>query len=95
MLASSPCERHGAAGRRPPLAGTVAVMRTPRPSPRSIVVPDSARFLWEFVRDPRHTAAPAPSSPSLAAAMTSDVPADGDPTIVELGAGTGALTTAI
>jgi len=56
---------------------------------------DTARFLREFVRDPLHTAAVAPSSPALAAAMTSALPATGDPVVVELGPGTGAFTCAI
>ena len=58
-------------------------------------MPDNARFLWEFVRDPLHTAAVAPSSRGLAAAMTIDLPVHGEPNVVELGAGTGALTAAI
>lgn len=58
-------------------------------------MPDTSRFLWGFLRDPLHTAAVAPSSTSLAAAMAADVPLRGEPTVVELGAGTGALTAAI
>ncbi len=56
---------------------------------------DTGRFLREFVRDPLHTAAVAPSSPALAAAMTRAVPTTGAPTVVELGPGTGAFTAAI
>jgi phospholipid N-methyltransferase len=56
---------------------------------------DASRFLRAFLRDPLHTAAIAPSSPHLAAAMAADVPSRGEPTVVELGAGTGALTTAL
>ncbi|MGI5132591.1 class I SAM-dependent methyltransferase [Pseudonocardia sp. CA-107938] len=56
---------------------------------------DTGRFLREFIRDPLHTAAVAPSSPALAAAMTATVPVDGAPTVVELGPGTGAFTAAI
>jgi phosphatidylethanolamine/phosphatidyl-N-methylethanolamine N-methyltransferase len=58
-------------------------------------VSDTARFLREFLRDPVHTAAVAPSSTALAAVMTAPVPAAGEPTIVELGPGTGAFTAAI
>lgn len=58
-------------------------------------VSDAVRFLREFARDPWHTAAIAPSSPALAAAMTEIVPATGQPTVVELGPGTGAITVAI
>ena len=56
---------------------------------------DTGRFLREFVRDPLHTAAIAPSSPALAAAMTVPLPATGEPVVVELGPGTGAFTAAI
>ena len=38
---------------------------------------DNARFLREFVRDPVHTAAIAPSSPALAEAMVAAVPSAG------------------
>jgi phosphatidylethanolamine/phosphatidyl-N-methylethanolamine N-methyltransferase len=62
-------------------------------------VSDTARFLREFVRDPMHTAAVAPSSRALAAVMTDRVPTPGngaaEPVVVELGPGTGAFTTAI
>lgn len=56
---------------------------------------DNARFLREFVRDPVHTAAIAPSSPALAEAMVAAVPSVGHPTVIELGPGTGAITAAI
>jgi phospholipid N-methyltransferase len=56
---------------------------------------DTGRFLREFVRDPLHTAAVTPSSPALAAAMTTTVPTTGEPVVVELGPGTGAFTSAI
>lgn len=55
---------------------------------------DTGRFLVEFARDPLHTAAIAPSSAALAAAMIAPLPA-GDPVVVELGPGTGAFTSAI
>lgn len=53
------------------------------------------RFVVEFARDPLRTAALAPSSAALAAAMTAAVPASGAPVVVELGPGTGAFTAAI
>jgi phosphatidylethanolamine/phosphatidyl-N-methylethanolamine N-methyltransferase len=56
---------------------------------------DTGRFLREFVRDPLHTAAVAPSSTALAAAMVVPLPGTGDPVVVELGPGTGAFTSAI
>lgn len=56
---------------------------------------DTGLFLREFVRDPLHTAAVAPSSAALAAAMTAPLPVAGEPVVVELGPGTGAFTTAI
>lgn len=58
-------------------------------------MPDTSRFVREFLRDPLHTAAIAPSSSSLAAVMAGDVPTQDEPTVIELGAGTGALTAAI
>jgi len=58
-----------------------------------ILGPDNARFLREFLRDPIHTAAIAPSSPALAEAMAAAVPSVGHPTVVELG--TGAITGAL
>ena len=56
---------------------------------------DTARFLREFVRDPLHTAAVAPSSSALAAAMVASLPMTGEPVVVELGPGTGAFTSVI
>ncbi len=56
---------------------------------------DTARFLLEFARDPLHTAAVAPSSAALAAAMVAPLPLAGEPVVVELGPGTGAFTSVI
>lgn len=72
--------------------------RTPRPFRKGSYgdgVRDTGLFLREFVRDPLHTAAIAPSSRALAAAMTAPIPATGAPVVVELGPGTGAFTRAI
>jgi phosphatidylethanolamine/phosphatidyl-N-methylethanolamine N-methyltransferase len=55
---------------------------------------DVGRFVSEFARDPLHTAAVAPSSPALAAAMVEPLTTS-DPLVVELGPGTGAFTTAL
>lgn len=54
---------------------------------------DTARFLRAFARDPLHTAAVAPSSAALAAAMTGVVTPGA--VVVELGPGTGAFTRAV
>lgn len=56
---------------------------------------DASSFLWEFVKSPTRTAAVLPSSDSLAAKMILPIPEQGDPVVVELGAGTGAFTRAI
>ncbi|SDM49693.1 class I SAM-dependent methyltransferase [Nonomuraea jiangxiensis] len=55
----------------------------------------SGRFLWEFVKSPMRTASVLPSSAGLAARMVVGVPERGEPVVVELGAGTGAFTSAI
>lgn len=52
-------------------------------------------FLGEFLRCPTVVGAVAPSSASLAAAITFGVPERGDPVVVELGPGTGAFTAEI
>ncbi|GAA3675392.1 methyltransferase domain-containing protein [Nonomuraea antimicrobica] len=55
----------------------------------------SGRFLWEFIRSPLRTAALLPSSAELAEHMVVGVAERGEPVVVELGAGTGAFTSAI
>jgi phospholipid N-methyltransferase len=55
----------------------------------------SGRFLREFIRSPLRTAAVLPSSAWLAAPMVAGIPERGEPVVVELGAGTGAFTSAI
>jgi phosphatidylethanolamine/phosphatidyl-N-methylethanolamine N-methyltransferase len=52
-------------------------------------------FLREFLRDPFTVAAVTPSSASLATVITSPVPREGAPVVVELGPGTGAFTAAV
>jgi len=52
-------------------------------------------FLAAALRKPGRFGAVAPSSPSLAAAIASVVPTVGTPVVVELGPGTGPVTTAI
>lgn len=54
-----------------------------------------AAFLREFLRSPFTVGAVAPSGESLADLITSPIPRDGDPLVVELGPGTGAFTGAI
>lgn len=56
---------------------------------------ESALFLGQFFRSPSVIGAVAPSSSSLAAAITVGLPEGGDPVVVELGPGTGAFSTAI
>lgn len=53
------------------------------------------RFLREFVRDPAHTGAIAPSSAGLAAAMTGWIAWDKVRVVLELGPGTGVFTRPI
>lgn len=68
-----------------PLVGTLARVR----------LQERIRFLYEFARDPRSTGAIGPSSPELAEAMVRDMGLECADVAVELGAGTGAFTTAI
>ncbi|WP_460962049.1 class I SAM-dependent methyltransferase [Parasphingorhabdus pacifica] len=56
---------------------------------------DASSFLVEFVKAPTRTAAVLPSSTALAAKMVPPIPERGHPVVVELGAGSGALTRAI
>lgn len=56
---------------------------------------DVSSFLVEFVKAPTRTAAVSPSSTALAAKMVPPIPEHGHPVIVELGAGSGAITRAI
>lgn len=52
------------------------------------------RFFGQWLRNPRQTAAIAPSSPELATAILAELP-QGARRIIELGGGTGALTEAL
>ncbi|MFC7340403.1 class I SAM-dependent methyltransferase [Saccharopolyspora griseoalba] len=52
-------------------------------------------FLERAARNPGAVGAVAPSSPALAREIAAVVPRTGSPTVVELGPGTGALSTAI
>ncbi len=71
------------------------------PAGREPGVPQQGRrgarraFLAAALRKPGQFGALAPSSPSLAAVIASVVPTAGTPVVVELGPGTGAMTTAI
>ena len=55
---------------------------------------EKLRFIGQWLRNPRQTAAVAPSSPELAAAMLGELPA-ATRRVIELGGGTGAITRAI
>jgi phosphatidylethanolamine/phosphatidyl-N-methylethanolamine N-methyltransferase len=55
---------------------------------------DTISFLRAWLSDPRLIGAVAPSSPMLAAAMTAEITPASSP-VIELGAGTGALTWAL
>ncbi|QDA58018.1 class I SAM-dependent methyltransferase [Thermomonas aquatica] len=55
---------------------------------------EKLRFIGQWLKNPRQTAAVAPSSPELAAAMLGELPA-GSRRVIELGGGTGAITRAI
>lgn len=52
-------------------------------------------FLTAVLRSPATVGAVAPSSPQLAARLAAVVPRVGEPVVVELGPGTGSVTTAI
>ncbi|SER33143.1 Phospholipid N-methyltransferase [Lentzea xinjiangensis] len=54
-----------------------------------------AAFLREFLRAPLGVAAVTPSGAQLAELITTPVPCEGDPLVVELGPGTGAFTAAV
>ncbi|MFC4007091.1 class I SAM-dependent methyltransferase [Nonomuraea purpurea] len=56
---------------------------------------DTALFLGQFLRAPTTIGALAPSSRRLAAAVCAPVPERGEPTVVELGPGTGSFTSEI
>jgi phosphatidylethanolamine/phosphatidyl-N-methylethanolamine N-methyltransferase len=56
---------------------------------------DTAMFLGQFLRAPATIGALAPSSRWLAAAVCTPVPERGEPTVVELGPGTGPFTAEI
>ncbi|HYZ08651.1 MAG TPA: methyltransferase domain-containing protein [Pseudonocardiaceae bacterium] len=56
---------------------------------------DATVFLREFVRAPLLTASVVPSSRVLADHIAAPVPLQGDPVVVELGPGTGTITSAI
>ena len=55
---------------------------------------EKLRFIGQWLKNPRQTAAVAPSSPELAAAMLGELPANAH-RVIELGGGTGAITRAI
>ena len=56
---------------------------------------DGRVLFREFLRSPTRTATLTASSDALVAAMIAPLPLDGDPVVVELGAGTGRVTDAL
>ena len=56
--------------------------------------PGAWTFFWQWLKNPLRTAAVAPSSAELAAAMVAELP-DGVRRVIELGGGTGAITVAL
>lgn len=56
--------------------------------------PGAWTFFWQWLKNPLRTAAVAPSSAELAAAMVAELP-DDVRRVIELGGGTGAITVAL
>lgn len=56
--------------------------------------PSAWTFFWQWLKNPLRTAAVAPSSAELAAAMVAELP-DDVRRVIELGGGTGAITDAL
>lgn len=56
--------------------------------------PNAWTFFWQWLKNPLRTAAVAPSSAELAAAMVAELP-DDVRRVIELGGGTGAITEAL
>jgi phospholipid N-methyltransferase len=59
------------------------------------VLAEYRTFARRAINNPTRVGAVAPSSPCLARVMATIVPTSGTPTVVELGPGTGALSTAV
>jgi len=58
-------------------------------------VPGYVSFAREFLRSPLVTASPVPTGAALARIAVAPLPENGDPVVVELGAGTGSTTRAV
>jgi phosphatidylethanolamine/phosphatidyl-N-methylethanolamine N-methyltransferase len=58
-------------------------------------MPDTLRFLKNWITRPGLTGAVSPSGKALASAMANEVPADGEWPVLELGPGTGPVTAAL
>lgn len=69
--------------------------QTGRAVEQKLRVKDEVRFLKNWIGSPLLTGAVAPSSPQLAALMASLLDGNGSGTVVELGPGTGVVTSAI
>jgi phosphatidylethanolamine/phosphatidyl-N-methylethanolamine N-methyltransferase len=63
--------------------------------PMGLLSRHAVTFLAAVLRSPATVGAVAPSSPQLAARLAAVVPRVGEPVVVELGPGTGSVTTAI
>ena len=76
-----------------------AISRTPRSDLVSALAPDSSKayvaFLWELIANPRQVGAVVPSSQALAKRMAEMVGRVDEGYVIELGAGTGAVTSAL
>jgi phosphatidylethanolamine/phosphatidyl-N-methylethanolamine N-methyltransferase len=68
---------------------------TPEPAPAVGADPAWREFLGAWVRNPGRIGAVAPSSPALSARLAAVAPSQGSPVVVELGPGTGAVTSAV
>ena len=61
---------------------------------KPVAKPSAWTFFWQWLKNPLRTAAVAPSSAELAAAMVAELP-DDVRRVIELGGGTGAITEAL
>jgi len=67
---------------------------TGRDGMKPVRQPSAWTFFWQWLKNPLRTAAVAPSSAELAAAMVAELP-DDVRRVIELGGGTGAITVAL
>lgn len=74
------------------IASRLAVVQGPCDTPTTAALPT---FLLAAVRNPQRIGAISPSSARMAALLASVVPTVGEPVVIELGPGTGAVSSAI